>query len=246
MNPCLLIPIYDHGSTIREVVQSLEYLDLPCLIIDDGSDSETREILDKLEGEFDWVEIHHRPQNGGRGAAMRDGYLLAGERGFSHAIHLDADRQHCASDVPKFLDAIREQPEAAVFGQPIFDDTAPAIRLFGRKFSQGLVWLETLSLGIRDPLCGYRSIPTKSTAELLQKQPCGDGMEFDIEFGVRMMWHGVPVRNVPTRVQYFEGGISHFRGFWDTARIAGTHGKLVLGMLIRSPWLIGRRLRGKP
>lgn len=239
--PCLLIPIYDHGDTIRGVVTSLARFELPCLIVDDGSHAATRAVLDQLEKDFDWVKIEHHAVNGGRGAAMRTGYRLAHTLGYSHAIHLDADGQHADDDVPKFLAALRENPELFLCGQPIFDESAPALRLFGRKFSQGLVWLETLSFAIRDPLCGYRAIPTRSSVELLRQHPCGDGMEFDIEFGVRMVWKGVPVRNIPTRVRYFEGGISHFRHLWDTLRIARTHGKLLLGMLLRSPVLIARK-----
>ncbi len=241
--PCLLIPIYNHGNTIREVVASLERFDLPCLIVDDGSDAATRAILDQIERDFRWVKIEHHAVNGGRGAAMRTGYLLAHRLGYSHAIHLDADRQHSADDVPKFLAALRENPKLFLCGKPIFDESAPALRLFGRKFSQGLVWLETLSLAIHDPLCGYRAIPTQSSVELLRKHPCGNGMEFDIEFAVHMVWRGVPVRNIPTRVRYFEGGISHFRHLWDTLRIARTHATLLLGMLLRSPVLIARKLR---
>ncbi len=242
--PCLLIPIYNHGSTIRAVVTSLENYKLPCLIIDDGSDAATRSVLDDIEKDFSWVTIKHLPQNGGRGVAMRTGYLFAQELGYSHAIHLDADCQHAAEDVPQFLAALREDPKLFLCGRPIFDESAPALRLFGRKFSQALVWLETLSFAIHDPLCGYRAIPTRSSVELLRQHPCGNGMEFDIEFGVRMVWKGVPVRNIPTRVRYYEGGISHFRHRQDTLRIARTHAMLLLGMLLRSPVLIGRKLRG--
>lgn len=244
-SPCLLIPIYNHGDTIRKVVTSLECYKIPCLIVDDGSDAATRGVLDQIEKDFDWVKIVHHSVNGGRGAAMRTGYLLAQELGYSHAIHLDADCQHSSEDVPKFLAALRDDPELLLCGRPIFDESAPALRLFGRKFSQALVWLETLSFAIHDPLCGYRAIPTRSSSELLRQQPCGNGMEFDIEFGVRMVWKGVPVRNIPTRVHYYEGGISHFRHLQDTLRIARTHAKLLLGMLLRSPVLIARKFRGR-
>ena len=57
--PCLHIPIYNHGSTIREVVESLAYLDLPLIITNDGSNAETRAILEQIEQDFSWVTLNH-------------------------------------------------------------------------------------------------------------------------------------------------------------------------------------------
>ena len=91
MNPCLLIPIYDHPRTIRGVVESLAPHGLPCLVVDDGSHAETRGVLERIESELARVSVHRRERNGGRGAALKTGYRLAAERGFSHAIQLDAE-----------------------------------------------------------------------------------------------------------------------------------------------------------
>lgn len=243
MKPCLLIPIYDHGETIGAVVAGLARYELPLVIVDDGSGEPTRRELEALASRYPWVELHRRPHNGGRGAALRDGYRHAAKAGYSHALQLDADGQHATEDVPSLLEAARRAPRALVLGRPIFDDSAPRIRLFGRKFSQGLVWLETLSFAIRDPLCGFRCFPLAPTVALLERHPLGDHMEFDPEIVVRLVWKGLPVVNVPTRVVYHEGGLSHYAGVRDTLRIAGVHARLVAGMLPRSPWLIARSLR---
>ena len=106
MNPCVLIPIYDHKDPIRGVVESLVPHGLPCLIVDDGSDAATRSVLSELEAEFDLVSVRRRERNGGRGAALKTGYRWAAERGFSHVVQVDADGQHLARDVPKFVQAM--------------------------------------------------------------------------------------------------------------------------------------------
>ena len=105
MNPCLLIPIYNHTDTIADVLAALAYLALPCLVIDDGSNEMTRAVLDSTVRELPWVTVSRLPENRGRGAALRHGYRSAWAQGFSHAVQLDADGQHDAADVPKFLDA---------------------------------------------------------------------------------------------------------------------------------------------
>ena len=240
MRPCLLIPIFDHGETIAGVVESLAYLDLPCLIVNDGSGAATRTALARIEAEHDWVSVFDRERNGGRGTALRTGYRVAADQGYTHVVQLDADAQHDARDVPRMLEAAQKDPDALVLGRPVFDESAPALRLFGRKFSQVLVWLETLSFEIEDPLCGFRCFPLESTLRLLDARPLGDRMDFDPEVAVRLYWEGLRIVSVPTRVRYLEGGLSHFALWYDSWLIAKAHARLVAGMLPRSRRLLER------
>jgi glycosyltransferase involved in cell wall biosynthesis len=240
VKPCLLIPIYDHKEEIRGVVESLQFAELPLLIVDDGSDLETREVLKSIEQQYPWVRVHRREANGGRGAALKTGYRLALEHGYSHAVQLDADGQHDASDVPAFVAAIAEQPAALVLGVPQFDESAPRSRLYGRKLSIAMVWLATWSKAVEDPLCGFRAIPLQSTVALIDAVPMGDHMEFDPELIIRSCWHGIPIRNVPTRVVYRSGGLSHFDTVRDNVRLTRMYARAVGRMLLRAPF--GRSL----
>jgi glycosyltransferase involved in cell wall biosynthesis len=233
MNPCLLIPIYNHKHTIGGVVDALAYLGLPCLVVDDGSDEATQEALRAVFERWPWVELHRLPLNRGRGAALRHGYRTAAEREFSHVVQLDADGQHDASDVPRFLEAARRQPDALVLGSPIFGEDSPRIRLYGRRLSQAFVWAVTGSFAIRDPLCGFRCFPLRHTVPLLDAVALSDRMAFDPEIAVRLAWNGVPIVNVPTRVRYFENGLSNFRFVRDNILIARTYARLVVARLWR-------------
>lgn len=233
MKPCIGIPIYDHGSTIGEVVDALEKFDLPCIIVDDGSRHETREVLDRLEAHHPWVEVVHHAENRGRGAALRTAYRWAAERGFSHLVQLDADGQHQSADIPCMLDAANAQPEALVLGAPLFDVDAPWHRVHGRKLSQGIVWLETLSMSVHDPLCGFRCIPLAATLEVLDRFRTGDRMDFDPELVIRLVRARVPVVNVRTEVCYPKNGISHFRMVEDNLRIAWAYVRLVFDVPFR-------------
>ena len=241
MKPCLLIPIYQHGSTIRGVVRSLAEFGLPCFIVNDGSDAATCAALGAVEEEFDWVEVEHHAINRGKGAALRHGYRLAARRGFTHVVQLDADAQHEAADVARFLEAARKFPDALVLGQPLFDQSAPKSRVYGRRLSAGLVWLATLSREVRDPLCGFRCIPLAPTLALMDRIAMGDHMEFEPELAVRLVWEGVPVVNLDTRVRYYPDGISHFEIPRDDLRMAWLYTRLALGMLTRARGLLGRR-----
>jgi glycosyltransferase involved in cell wall biosynthesis len=244
VNPCLLIPIYNHKETIRGVVRALRPFALPCLVVDDGSDAETAARLDQIAREFPWVRIERLPRNRGRGAALRHGYRVAAGLGFTHAVQLDADGQHEPADVPAFLAAAGRMPGSLILGAPRFDDTAPRSRRYGRLLSCFWVWVETLSFDVTDPLCGFRCIPLEAAVRLLARTPLGDRMDFDPELVVRLVWMGVPVTNVPTRVRYYQDGLSHFHLLGDNARISWAHTRLVCGMLGRLPVLLWRPQRG--
>jgi glycosyltransferase involved in cell wall biosynthesis len=241
MNPCLLIPIYDHGTTIRRVVESLATAGLPLVIVDDGSAPATRATLERIARDFPWVEVLSHAVNQGKGAALVTGYRAADERGFSHVIQLDADAQHEATDVRRFLAVARANPESLVLGQPIFGDDVPRSRLYGRKLSVGLVWLATLSRAVRDPLCGFRCVPLAPALQLASQVAMGRRMDFEPELAVRLVWMGVTVFNVSTRITYLPGGLSHFDVIWDDLRLAWLYTRLAIGMLARAPELLQRR-----
>ncbi len=240
-NPCIIIPIFNNRDTIRAVVESVACLNLPCLIVDDGSDEATRRILRTLGDDIGWLEIVQRPHNGGKGAAMYDGFHAAQEKGYTHAIQIDADGQHNSADIPKFLDAARQTPDALILSQPLFDDDAPMARRYGRLVTTVCVWIETLSTEIRDTLCGFRCYPLAPVMQCYAQVNIGNGMVFDTEIAVHLYWQGTPVRNVATKITYADGGLSHFDYVGDNVRISWMHTRLILGMLRRLPRLIRRR-----
>ena len=238
MNPCLLIPVYDHGAEIEPVLESLRDFSLPCIVVDDGSHEATRKALEQLAARFSWVWLERLPRNVGKGAALKAGYARAASKGYSHALQIDADGQHQATDLVALLDAARNRPEALVLGCPTFEN-APKARLYGRLISRFWVHVETCSRKIGDPLCGLRCMPLEATLRVLEGSDCGNHMEFDPEIAVRLAWAGVPIVNVPCRVQYPAGGTSHFDLLRDNVRISWMHVRLFFGMLVRLPQLLG-------
>jgi glycosyltransferase involved in cell wall biosynthesis len=243
VKPCLLIPNYDHGEPLAAVLESLARWNTSCFVVDDGSHAPSRRALEALEAAHPWVEVHARKENGGRGAALKTGYRLAFSRGFSHAIQLDADGQHDAADVGRFLAEIERDPEALILGTPVFDASVPRARLYGRQLSRLMVWLSTLSLDVKDPLCGFRGIPLAATVDLLARVPTGDHMEFDPQLAILLHGRGVPVRNVPTRVVYQPGGLSHFEMLGDNARMTALYARSLAETLLRAPGRLRRGLR---
>jgi len=239
MKVCALIPCYEHGKPLCAVLESLAPFELPCLVIDDGSGPDTQERLDAIERELPFVRVQRLPVNRGKGAALKQGFVLAADLGFTHAVTLDADGQHEVGKVPDFLDAMRKEPDALVLGEPIFDASAPRSRIWARQLSRVAIWVATLSFEVRDPLCGMRAFPIALALEVA-RAGVGDRMEFDPEFAARAVFAGAPVRNVPVRVVYPPGGLSHFDVRRDFPVMGATYLRLWGGMLARSPQLLRR------
>ena len=232
LKPCLIIPCYNHSAPLAGVLAELHPLGLPCLLIDDGSEPGAAAALDALAEEHGaWLTLLRHDRNLGKGAAVATGLMAARALGFSHGVQIDADGQHCLADVPRLLAEAERQPDALVSGKPLYDDSVPRGRLYGRYITHVWVWIETLSFTIQDSMCGFRVYPLATSCALLDEVCLGRRMDFDTEVMVRLHWRGVPMRFVPTRVIYPEDGSSHFRLWRDNVNISWMHSRLVCRLL---------------
>ncbi|MFS1465354.1 glycosyltransferase family 2 protein [Vibrio lentus] len=241
-NACFLIPCFNHGATMPAVVSSLHHFELPIIIVDDGSELATKQFLAPL-AENSNVTLVTLEQNQGKGGAVKAGIKRAQELGFSHAIQIDADGQHDLEALPALVEASQAKPQRLISGQPVYDDSVPKARLYGRYATHIWVWIETLSLSIKDSMCGFRAYPIDKTQTVLNKYDVGSRMDFDIEILVRLYWEGCDIDFVETRVIYPENGISHFDALWDNVKISWMHTRLFFGMLPRAPKLIARHFK---
>ena len=239
-SPCVVIPVYNHEHAIGLVVESIRKQGVPLLLIDDGCDTACARELERL-AQLKNVHLLRHERNRGKGAAVCTGFRAAYERGFSHALQIDADGQHTLSDVKRFIETARAHPDSVICGRPVFDASIPKSRYYGRYLTHGLVWLETLSFEIIDSMCGFRVYPLAATMQLLARDGVGARMDFDTEIIVRLHWRQVPTVWLDTRVSYPLDGVSHFRMFFDNVRMTALHVRLVLGMLARLPLLLARK-----
>jgi hypothetical protein len=185
------------------------------------------------------------PENRGKGAAVLHGLDLARGEGFTHALTMDSDGQHPAGLIPAFMAASMAAPDCMVLGVPIFDASAPRLRVHGRKLSNAWVNLETLWCGIGDSLYGFRVYPIEPLRRVMHGQRWMRRFDFDPEAAVRLCWRGIRPINLVAPVTYLsasEGGVSHFNYLRDNALLTWMHLRLLLGFLARLPFLLLRRL----
>ena len=244
----VLIPSYNPGPKVYTTVRSaLEHWS-PVWVVVDGSSDGSAERLQAMSATEPGLKVLLLPKNRGKGAAVLHGARVALAAGFTHALTMDSDGQHPAGEIPTFMQTSRQRPAAMVLGCPVFDASAPALRVEGRKISNGWANLETLWSGIGDSLYGFRVYPLAPLARVMRHQPWMRRFDFDVEAVVRLSWRGVPPVNLPAPVRYFtaaEGGVSHFHYGRDNVLLTWMHGRLFFGFLLRLPVLLARRLRAR-
>ncbi len=244
VKPCVLIPVYDHEHAIGAVVNAVLAHGVHCILIDDGSSPACARVLDALAAASPQsVTLVRHAHNQGKGGAVVSGFRRAAQDGYTHALQVDADGQHCVDDIPRFLALGRSHPDAIIAGIPVYDESVPPLRLYARYLTHVWVWINTLSFAIRDSMCGFRLYPLAAVSALLARGAPGRRMNFDTDILVRLHWDGLQVVNLPTRVSYPSDGVSHFRAFRDNVLITRMHATLFIGMLLRLPTLLARKWR---
>jgi glycosyltransferase involved in cell wall biosynthesis len=243
-HPCVVIPVYNHEHAIAKVLDGVLTHGLPCILVDDGCSPACAAVLEALAAAHRGrVVLERHAVNQGKGGAVLTGFRRAARDGYSHVLQVDADGQHSVADIPRFLEAARAGPQAVVAGCPVYDESVPAVRLYARYLTHVWVWINTLSLAIRDSMCGFRVYPVAPVLALAARRRLGLRMNFDIEILVRLYWDGVTVVNLPTKVGYPEDGVSHFKAWTDNVLITRLHVALFFGMLPRIPSLLVRTWR---
>jgi glycosyltransferase involved in cell wall biosynthesis len=249
MNPSnthlVLIPSYNPGEKVFNTVkEARQYWNPVWVVVDGSTDGSTNELLTMAEQDVG-LRIIVLPENQGKGAAVLHGLDEAAKAGFSHVLTMDSDGQHPAERIPVFMAASSLQPEAMILGVPVFDATAPSLRVKGRQISNWWANLETLWMGIGDSLFGFRIYPVEALRQIMRKQHWMRHFDFDPEAVVRLCWHGIKPINLPAPVRYFsteEGGVSHFRYLRDNVLLTWMHTRLFIGFVLRLPILLIRRL----
>jgi glycosyltransferase involved in cell wall biosynthesis len=243
---CVIVPTYNSGRLLEETLRSVLAVWQPVIVVVDGSTDGSQERVRALAEEVGGLEVLVHPENRGKGAAVQTGMEHAAGRGFTHAAVFDADGQHLATEVPRFMAASCSHPGAMILGAPVFGADAPPLRVGGRRIGNWWTHLETWWGGIEDSLFGFRVYPIEPSLRIFREMRGGRRFDFDTQLAVRLYWAGVPPLNLPTPVHYPEretGGVSHFRYLRDNVLLSLVHARLTLRSLTLAPRLLRYRRR---
>jgi glycosyltransferase involved in cell wall biosynthesis len=243
----VLVPSYNPGPKVFSTVRAALDQWAPVWVVIDGSTDHSEHRLAEMAAKEPGLRVWVLPKNRGKGAAVLFGCKQAQALGFTHALTMDSDGQHPADCIREFMEASLAAPKAMVLGEPVFDGSAPGLRVKGRKISNWWANLETLWAGIHDSLFGFRVYPIDALIGVMRRQLWMRRFDFDVEAVVRLCWRGVKPINLPAPVRYFkpeDGGVSHFKYWRDNVLLTWMHFRLFLGFILRLPMLMARRLGG--
>jgi uncharacterized protein (DUF2062 family) len=224
----VVIPVYNHSGTLREVARRTLAVAEHLLVVDDGS---TEPAAKEVEGLALTLVSH--AENRGKGAAILTAARYAAEAGYSHLITLDADGQHHPEDLTKFMAALEEDPAAIYVGCRDFDTpNVPGSSRFGRKFSNFWLRVQT-GCELADVQSGFRAYPVGVLTGLNFSET---RFAFEVEVLVKAAWAGVALKDVAIGVTYLPPGVrvSHFNKVRDNVRLTILNTKLTTRSMV--PW----------
>jgi glycosyltransferase involved in cell wall biosynthesis len=212
---CLIIPTYNNAGTLLQVINSAKPYAAYIIVVNDGSNDQTRALLQRVSG----VEVVEYERNRGKGYALRCGFKRALQAGFRYAITIDADGQHYSTDIPHFIEAVIAAPDSLLIGSRLLQqENMPAKNSFANRFSNFWYHLQTLH-HLPDTQSGFRLYPIR---KMRRMHFFCNRYEAELEMLVRLSWRLIPVKAIPVSIYYAPAGerVSHFRPFHDFFRIS--------------------------
>lgn len=237
---CVIIPTYNNHGTILAVIESVWAYCKHIIVVNDGCSDGTPALLDTCR--YPVTIVGYMP-NRGKGHALVAGFRKARQMGYTHAITIDADGQHFASDIPAFAAQMEKMPGAIIVGRRnLAEDNMPGQNTFANKFSNFWFRLQT-GIALEDTQSGYRLYPLSKLRGL---GLITSRYEAELALLVLPAWRGVKIVSIPVKVYYPPAGerVTHFRPVADFARISILNVVLCAGAILYGlPLRIIRRLR---
>ena len=209
---CTIMPTYNNGGTLRDVVERVLTFCVDVIVVNDGCTDKSSEILASLS---DRITVVDYGRNRGKGYALKQGFEKAKTTGFDYALTIDSDGQHFPEDIPLFIEALEQHPEALIVGsRNLKQENMPSGNTFANKFSNFWFKVQT-GISLPDTQTGFRLYP-------LQKLPHIFSTRYEAELSLLVFsaWRGTELVPIKVNVFYPEDRVTHFRPFLDFFRIS--------------------------
>ncbi len=194
----IIIPCYNEQSVLRQTLSELLSLGARVLLVDDGSAIPVHELLADLP-----LTVLRHPLNLGQGAALQTGMDYALQHGARAAIHFDADGQHQATDIPRFLEALDEGADVVLGSRFLRQEDSDSLPRKRRLLLQGarLINLLFTGLWLSDAHNGFRALNQRAMQAIRLRE---NRMAHASEILSQIRQHGLKVKEIPTRISYTE------------------------------------------
>jgi glycosyltransferase involved in cell wall biosynthesis len=207
-----VIPAYNEGQVVADVVAAVRPMVNEVVVVDDGSKDDTA-MRAKEAGACVACHLINR----GQGAALQTGMDLALLRGADIIVHVDSDGQHPPHQIPQLVAPVQAGEVDVVVGSRFLDQTSnvPPIRRIVLK--AGGVFTRVVSgLRVTDPHSGFRALSRAAAQKIRLRQ---DRMAHASEFLQLLSRHQLRYREIPVTIRYTDYSMSRGQSSWNAIRI---------------------------
>lgn len=159
----VVVPAYNEGPVLLQVIDSLSGAGLTVIVVDDGSD----EPLERMIRECPVILINHQV-NLGQGAAIQTGLCYAKRYDPDIVITFDADGQHDINDIPSMITPVLNGSADIVLGSRFMEQTTVDIPPVRKALLYTARFIESLFSGIKltDAHNGFRVFGRKAIEKI--------------------------------------------------------------------------------
>ena len=227
----IVIPVYNEAATVQELVGLVvraplsEGVAREIICVNDCSKDGTKEKLDELPKMFPDVEfrIMHKPVNQGKGAALRDGFKLAGG---DVVLIQDADLEYDPHDYIKLLQPIVDDRADVVYGSRFIGEPHRVLYYWHTVGNKFLTWMSNMftNLNLTDMEVCYK-VFRKSVLDRITVKCNRFGFEPEITAKISKM---------RPRLRIFEVGVAYYgRSYEEGKKITWKDGVKAILTIIR-------------
>ena len=211
----IVIPAYNEEETVRQVAIGARRYCSNVIVVDDGSTDGTVEALAGLD-----IVVLRNERNRGKADSLWRGFQHALDQGAAWVITLDADGQHAPEDIPSFVTAALQAPDALVIGAR----RSAQRKAFNWRYIANRIadfWISwAAGRPIKDSQSGFRMYPARLLRNLTLKHGPSQSFVFESEVLIDAARRDVHAHHIPITVAPRTGArVSHFRPVVDVMRI---------------------------
>ncbi len=215
----MVIPAYEPGHELVEIVSNLSRRGYLIIVVDDGSGTGYEWVWDVISGQ---ARVLHHEENRGKGVALKTAfrYIVEYCPMAVSIVTLDADGQHRLEDIVRVAEESRTFPDSLILGSRRFDDRSVPVRSrFGNLFTRTVFSKVTHRGDVIDTQTGLRGMGRSLLPEMISIE--GDRYEYEMNVLLECSKSRLPIRQVMIKTVYHdkENSCSHFQTMPDSIRI---------------------------
>jgi dolichol-phosphate mannosyltransferase len=211
----VVVPTYNERENLGPILDRLHQAlpDVHVLVVDDGSPDGTGELADERAAANENVQVLHRTEKAGLGAAYIAGFRWGLAREYNTIVEMDADGSHAPEDLPRLLDAVGDA-DLAIGSRYVPGGSVVNWPLNRQILSRGANIYSQIALGMRtrDITAGFRAYRRPVLEKLALDEVNSHGYCFQIDLTLRTADAGFEIVEVPITFTEREIGESKMSG----------------------------------